>query len=311
MIKHDFDFDPTCGYSEKELLALRPPDNEPADFKAFWEDVYRQTLEISSDIDMREIWSPEPDVKCYELHYKSLDGLKVGAWLSRPEKSKGGIVVGHGYGGCPQPSLVKDFTVITPCSRGFSLSNNLDIPWMSSQHVIHGLESKETYVLKGATADIWRAASVLLELFPDTLPNLNYSGGSYGGGLGALAMAWEKRVRTCYLNVPTFGHTPEFLNFKCSGSAYAVHDYYEKHPDMLKVLAYFNAVAAAKYISIPSLITPALFDPVVLPPGQFAINNAVPEQYRTTVVLLCGHFRTPENDKILAKVEKLQTELFS
>jgi cephalosporin-C deacetylase len=310
MIKHDFDFDPTCGYSKQELLAMRPPDNEPADFKEFWEDVYRQALEISSDIDMREIWSPEPDVKCYELHYTSLDGLKVGAWLSRPQKSKGGIIIGHGYGNCPAPSLVKDFTVITPCSRGFSLSNNIDIPWQVPYHVVHGLESKESYVIKGATADIWRAASVLLEIFPDTRSNLNYSGGSYGGGLGALAMAWEKRVRTCYLNVPTFGHTPEFFNFKCAGSAYAIHDYYEKHPDVLKILAYFNAAAAAKYISIPTLVTPALFDPVVLPPGQFAINNAVPEQYRTTIVLLCGHFRTPENDEILKNVEKLKNELF-
>jgi cephalosporin-C deacetylase len=311
MIKHDFDFDPTCGYSEKELLALSPPDNEPDDFKAFWEDVYQQTLMLSSDIKMREIWSLEPDVKCYELHYKSLDGLDVGAWLSRPEKSKGGIVVGHGYGGCPKPSLVKDFTVITPCSRGFSLSNNIDIPCMSSEHVVHGIESKETYVIKGAVADIWRAASVLLELFPDTQSNLNYSGGSYGGGLGALAMAWEKRVRACWLNVPTFGHCPEFFDFKCVGSANAILNYHKKHPEVTKVFAYFNAAAAAKYINIPTLVTPALFDPVVLPPRQFAVNNAIPEQYRETVILLCGHFHTSENDEILEEVHKLKIELFT
>ena len=311
MIKHDFDFDPTCGYSEKDLLAMSAPDTEPADFKEFWEDAYKQTLDISSDIEMREIWSPEPDVKCYELHYKSLDGLKVGAWLTRPENSKGGIVVGHGYGGCPKPSLVKDFTVIAPCSRGFSLSNNLDIPWMSSRHVLYGIESKETYVLKGATADIWRAASVLLELFPDTESNLNYSGGSYGGGLGALAIAWEKRVRTCYLNVPTFGHHPSRLQFKCVGSGEAVRNYHKDHPEVTKVLAYFDAATAAQYITIPTLVTPALFDPSVLPPGQFAVNNAIPDQYKKTVILLCGHFSTPENDNILKKVEQLKNELFS
>jgi len=311
MIKHDFDFDPTCGYSEQELLALSPPDNEPDDFKAFWEDVYQQTLKVSSHIDIREIWSPEPDVKCYELHYKSLDGLKVGAWLTRPKNSKGGIVIGHGYGNPSTPVIIKDFTVIMPCSRGFSLSKNIDIPWIVPNHVVHGIESKETYVIKGATADIWRATSVLLEIFPDTQSNLNYSGGSYGGGLGALAMAWEKRVRACWLNVPTFGHTPEFFNFKCAGSAYAIHDYHEKHPEVTEVLAYFNAVAAAKYINIPTLVTPALFDPVVLPPGQFAVNNAIPKKYKTTVVLLCGHFQTPENDKILEEVYELKTKLFT
>jgi len=311
MIKHNFDFDPTCGYSEQELLALSPPDNEPDDFKAFWKDVYQQTLMMSSDIKMREMWSPEPDVKCYELHYKSLDGLKVGAWLSRPKKSKGGIVIGHGYGNPSTPVIIKNFTVIMPCSRGFSLSNNIDIPWQSAEHVIHGIESKETYVIKGAVADIWRAASVLLEIFPDTQSNLNYSGGSYGGGIGALAMAWEKRVRACWLNVPTFGHFPEFFDFKCVGSANAILNYHEKHPEVKKVLAYFNAVSAAKYINIPTLVTPALFDPVVLPIGQFAVNNAIPKKYKTTVILLCGHFHTPENDKILEKVNELKTELFS
>jgi cephalosporin-C deacetylase len=206
--------------------------------------------------------------------------------------------------------LLEDFTVITPCSRGFSLSNNINIPWLSSYHVIHGIESKKTYVLKGAVADIWRAASVLLELFSDTQSNLNYSGSSYGGGIGALAMAWEKRVKACSLNVPAFGHFQDFFDFKCVGSANAIHNYYEKHPEITEVLAYFNAASAAKYIKIPTLITPALFDPVVLPPGQFAINNAIPEQYRKTFVLLCGHFRTPENDELLKEVAELKTELF-
>lgn len=311
MIKHDFDFDPTCGYSEKELLAMTAPGTEPADFKEFWQDVYQQAMALSTKVKMREIWSPEPDVKCYELRYKSLDGLDVGAWLTRPENSKGGIVVGHGYGGCPAPSLIKDFTVIMPCSRGFSLSNNIDIPWLPDAHIVHGIESKETYVFKGAVADIWHATSVLLELFPDTQKNLNYSGGSYSGGLGALSMAWEKRVKACYLNVPAFGHFSSFFNFKCAGSGNILQAYHQEHPEVSEVLAYFDAATAAGYINIPTLITPALFDPVVLPPGQFAINNAIPEQYRKTVILLCGHFQTPENDKILETVEILKTELFN
>jgi cephalosporin-C deacetylase len=311
MIKHDFDFDPTCGYSKKDLLAMTPPDTEPDDFVEFWENTYARAMNISSEIKMREICSPEPDAKCYEVRFKSLGGLEIGAWLSRPVKSGGGIVVGHGYGGIPTPVLVKDFTVITPCSRGFNLSNCLEIPWWASGHVITGVESRETYVLRGAVADIWRAASVMLELFPDTKSNLNYSGGSYGGGLGALAAAWEKRFKSAYLNVPTFGHHPSRLKFKCTGSGEAVRQYWKEHPEVTDVLAYFDAATAAEYITIPTLCTPALFDPCVLPPGQFAVNNAIPEEFRQTVILLCGHYSTPENDEILKEVETLKTKLFS
>jgi cephalosporin-C deacetylase len=166
-------------------------------------------------------------------------------------------------------------------------------------------------VLKGATADVWRTASVLLELFPDTEPNINYSGSSYGGAIGALAMPWEKRFRTGYLNVPTFGHHPSRLQFKCVGSGESVRNYHKDHPGVTEVLAYFDAATAAQYITIPTLVTPALFDPAVLPSGQFAVNNAIPEKYKKTIILLCGHFNTPENDEILKEVNKQKTKLFS
>ena len=310
-IEHDFEFDPTCGYSEADLLAMGLPETEPEDFCDFWQDTYEQTLQIKSEISQRRIWSPSPDVAVYELRYKSFGGIDVGAWLSVPKNPVGGIVEGHGYGGIARPSLYDDFAVIAPCIRGFNLSNSPDIPWNSAEHVIHGIENKESYVLRGSVADIWRAASVLLELFPGLSGNLNYTGGSFGGGLGALSVPWERRLKTAYWHVPTFGHHPSRLLFQSTGSGESVRKYHANHPEAVEVLKYFDAATAAQYVKIPVLCSPALFDPCVLPPGQFAVNNAVPEQYRTTVIYPAGHYFIKENVPVQEKIDKLKREMFA
>ncbi len=311
MIEHDYDFDPTCGYNKEQLLAVKAPNNKPADFESFWESLYDKTCDMTSQVRLRQIWSPKPDVEAYEVRYTSLDGIAVGAWLTRPKRSKGGIVEGHGYGGIPHPSLYDDFTVIAPCSRGFNLSNSPDIPWEGHAHVLHGIESKESYVIRGSVGDIWRAASILIELFPDTETNLNYTGASFGGGIGALSIPWDKRFKSAYLDVPTFGNHPIRLKYKSIGSSEAVRNHSLTHPEVINVLKYFDAATAAEHISIPTICSPALFDPAVIPPGQFAVNNSIPEKHRQTFIFPAGHFNIKENNPIREEINAAKRKLFS
>jgi len=290
MISHDFPFDPTCGYSREQLLAVGLPDTEPADFAAFWQATYAEALAIRSGIDVRPVWSPDPGTEVFEVRFGSLGGARIGAFVSRPRESRGGLVVGHGYGAFSAPVLRQGLTVIVPCIRGFGLSTAAEFPWVAGQHVLCGIPSRETYILRGAVADLWRAAAVLAELYPDTAANLVYSGGSFGGGLGALAVPWDRRFRAAHLDVPTFGHHPLRLRFRSNGSGEAVRTYHAEHPEVTAVLAYFDAATAARYLRVPVVCTPARFDPTVVPPGQFAVNNAIPAEYRRTFILEAGHW---------------------
>jgi cephalosporin-C deacetylase len=295
MISHTFPFDPTCGYSREQLLAVTPPDTEPPDFADFWRATYAETLALRSATAVRRIWSPDPGTAVSEVRFDSLGGARLGAFVSRPQNSRGGLVVGHGYGVFAAPVLRRDLTVIAPCIRGFGLSTAPEFPWMSGQHVLCGIQSRETYILRGAVADLWRAATVLLELYPDTAANLVYSGGSFGGGLGALALPWDRRLRAGSLDVPTFGHHPLRLRFPSNGSGESVRQYHAEHPEIEAVLAYFDAATAATHIRVPVVCTPARFDPAVVPPGQFAVNNAIPAEYRQTFVLEAGHWTCAED----------------
>ena len=296
-IKHDFPFDPTNGHTLEQLLAVRGPE-EPAGFRAFWEENYRLTMAMKPTYFIeREIWSPRPEERIYRIRVKNWDNTEFVMWITRPEKSCGGLLLGQGYGNPATPPVSTfGLTAAFACVRGLGMSQCKEFPWDTKKHVIHGIQSKETYILRGVIADQWMAASVLLDMFPDTAENLNYSGGSMGGGMGALLLPWDNRFKAAYLNVPTFGAEIRF-DYPSTGSGEACRQYILEHPEARQVLAWFDASAAAKYIRIPVCATPAVFDPCVAPVGQFSIVNAIPEKYKTVFIRDTGHFAPTEHDR--------------
>ncbi len=311
-MEHDFEFDPTCGFSKDELLEIQPPDNEPEDFAAFWRDAFEETASQPLNIETKKLWSPNPEIGVYEVYFDSIEAQRIGAWITIPKNPVGGVVCGHGYGGRAWFDTYwaeNGFAAIYVCIRGFNLSSCLEIPWKSSQHVIHNIDSKDKYVLKGATADTWRAVDMLTEMCPSVLKNLNYDGSSFGGGMGALALAWDKRFKAGHLGVPTFGNHPIRLKFESTGSGESVRQYSKTHPQVMDVLKYYDAATAAKYIKIPMLCSPALFDPSVIPPGQFAVTNALKNS--ETVILPAGHYNFEGEKELYGKLMNKRLTLFA
>lgn len=298
--------------TQEELLKLTAPE-EPEGFVAFWQETYAlATAQTPVWHIEREIWSPQEGVRTYLIRAKEWDNREFSLWISRPENSKGGIVSGQGYGNPATPGYFDSMTVCFPCIRGLGLSQCKDIPWEVNKHVLWGIGSKETYILRGAVSDLWTAASVLLEMFPDTAENLCYSGGSMGGGMGALMLPWDKRFHAAYLIVPSFGGNHVRLFVPSKGSGEAVRLYVQEHPEAKKVLSWFDAATAAKYISIPTIALPALEDPVVAPCGQFSVVNSIPEKYKKMYILDKGHSAPSDKDKtLLEKVDQEKKELFT
>ena len=61
----------------------------------------------------------------------------------------------------------------------------------------------------------------------------------------------------------------------------------------MDTLRYYDAALAARHIRVPMHVAAALFDPVVAPPSQFAIYNALAGP-KELFVLDGGHFDYPE-----------------
>jgi cephalosporin-C deacetylase len=295
-MRHDFPFDPRYGHDIDALLKVGLPE-EPEGFEAFWRDLYRQTLRVPPNVTRLEVPTNRPGVKVYEIEYDSLDGFRVGGWLTVPADGviRRGMVVGHGYGGRSEPDFgprQAQTAAIFPCGRGFDRSARPDLPSVASDHVVFGIESRDTYIHGRCAADLWAALTALLSLFPHLAGVVDYAGTSFGGGMGALAVPWDARLRRAFLDVPSFGNHPLRLTMECVGSGEFVRRYFRLHPEVTKVLAYFDAATAARHITIPTFVAAAAFDPAVPPPGQFAVYNAIPGPKRL-FVRQTGHFPNP------------------
>jgi cephalosporin-C deacetylase len=290
--------DATYGYDLGRLLQVPAPAGPP-DFADFWRATYEQTLALPLNLAHREIESPNPRFKLFEVEFDSLGGTRIGGWISFPADGNfvRGVVQGHGYGGREEPGFDvpgPPAVTIFPCASGFHRSAQPDIPNAGHAHVLHGIEQRETYIHRANAAEIWSSASVLLQLFPH-LEQLHYMGGSFGGGIGALAIAWEPRFQRAYLDVPSFGNHPLRVTLPCGGSGESVRLLHQSRPEVLDVLQYFDAATAARYTEIPVFVAAALSDPGVPPPGQFAVYNGLAGE-KELFVRQTGHPNTPEDD---------------
>ncbi|WP_295438708.1 acetylxylan esterase [uncultured Thiodictyon sp.] len=123
---HEYAFDPSCGYSLDDLLAVEPPP-ESADFAAFWRGRYHRSLGVAPNPRLRSSGEAHPRFCVHDLEYDSTDGFPIRGWLLTPRHGppRRGFVLGHGYGGIEAPPLDlprEDAAYLVPCFRGLSRS---------------------------------------------------------------------------------------------------------------------------------------------------------------------------------------------
>ncbi|MGW4233565.1 acetylxylan esterase [Streptomyces sp. NPDC004980] len=315
---HDFPFDPTHGRTLDELLRIPAPD-APEDFEAFWRTRYEAARAVDTAPEAGPAEEERDGVRLHGVSFTSVGGVRLGGWLALPVDgpAEHGFVIGHGYGGRQEagpdvPLPLPGSAAILPCVRGMGGRGlRPDIPGEADAHVLHGIGSRDTYVIGDCVADLWCAASAFQELLPRLAGTrrLGYLGESFGGGLGALALPWDDRFGAAQLTVPTFGNHPLRLTLPSTGSGESVRVRHREHPGVSEVLRYFDAATAAARLELPTLVAAALFDPAVPPPGQFAVHNALPGP-RELQVLSAGHFAYDGRDRELAELDARRTRFF-
>lgn len=304
---HPYDFDPTCGMDLDALFAVAPPP-APAGFDDFWAERHRAARAVDPAPRLRRSALAHDDWHVLDVVFASTGGFAIGGWLLLPKKGRvrRGLVVGHGYGGRTAPDFdlaAPENAVLFPCFRGLSLSARPPISPDPDWHVLHDIDKPGRYIVGGCVEDLWTAVSALLALYPWLEGRIGYSGISFGGGIGALAIAHDRRIDRGQLSLPTFGHQPLRLKLPSVGSARAVQGYAKKHEDVIETLKFYDAATAAGAITVPMLVAVARFDPAVAPPCQFAVANALSENCKQTVILDAGHVDYPgasEQKRLLA-----------
>ncbi len=309
-------FDPSYGYNLEQLLHIEPPPLPP-DFTSFWQSRYKNAINLDTCPRLKHSDIFHADFECYDLSYQSTDDLTMGGWLLTPKNSpiKRGVIVGHGYGGRDGPEFslpIANSAFLFPCFRGLSRSRHWSISENPSYHVLHNIDNPDLYVLGGCVEDLWLATSSLLQLFPETAGHIAYLGISFGGGIGAMALPYETRIQRAHFNVPSFGNQPLRLQLPTLGSAAAVQNFQRQHGNILATLQYYDAAIAAQLIRCPVHIAAALSDPVVAPPGQFSIYNALVNE-KKLFVLDQGHSeyscQPAQNKALLLELQEFFSQL--
>lgn len=300
MFKHSYPFDPTYGYDLEALLCIEGPVG-PEDFAEFWKRAYGEAMEVFPKPEIADTGKDEKGWRQFDLRYRSTEGFEIGGWLLAPTEGlvRRGIVIGHGYGGRDGPDFHLDFpetALIFPCFRGLSRSAVSPISREPRWHVLHDLDKRDRYIHRGCVQDIWVAVSALLRLFPQTKGHIGYMGISFGGGIGGLALPWDTRIERAHFNVPSSGNQPLRLILPTTGAAASEQEFSKRFEgDLLSTLLYYDSAVAARYIHVPVHCACALFDPVVPPPGQFSVYNAL-RGPKELYVLEAGHFDYPQKE---------------
>lgn len=288
---------PRQQFSLDELYAQRAG-RAPAGYASRWQQWYAAALEVDPQLAVHHSYEHD-GWRVKEFTFQSTDGVTIGGWLIEPlhQKVERIFLCGHGYGGRGGPDFGLPFenaAYFFPCARGISKSPHHQISHEPKWHVLHDLQDPERYIMRGCCEDFWVGVTAIQRLYPHLSDKLYYLGISLSGGVGCLALAWEKRIAKAHVNVPTFGHQQLRLQVRSVGSAASVQKFARQNPGVAeKTLRWFDAAIAARQIRIPIHFACALADPAVTPLGQFAIYNAVKSK-KQLFVLNAGHLDYPE-----------------
>lgn len=296
--KHDYSFDPSYGYTLDELLGVGAPE-APEGYDAFWKTRFEGAVQLDPSPVLTETGKVKNGWREFDLEYRSTDGAKIKGWCLLPESGevRRVFVLMHGYGGIETPVTnfpFKDAALFFPCARGISRSKFPPVSANPLWHVLHDIQDRRKYVHGGCVEDVWLGVSAALRLYPECDGHVGLLGISFGGGIGAMALAFDPRVQRAHFNVPSFGNHPLRYRLKTTGSGAAVQAAWKRKPALIEsTLAYYDAAIAATRIKVPVHFACARFDPMVAPPGQFAVHNAVSGP-KELFVFTAGHFDYPE-----------------
>jgi len=314
MMNSILEFDPFGDYPLDDLLNVTTP-RAPRGFDDFWQGAYRDALAHYVSPTLHDTGRVHEQWKIYQLSFNSTNAITIKGCLLVPLDGKvtRAFVVGHGYAGRDGPDyhlLFPEAALYFPCCRGISDSICESISDDPYWHVIHDIDNRDNYIIRGCVEDIWLSVSALEKLFWGAKGHIGLLGISFSGGVGMLALAQDKRIKKAHFNQPTFGHYALRLRIPTYGSGKSIQDFYQRDPyTLIRTLRYYDAAFAASRVTVPVHFALALRDCVVTPPGQFAIYNQVTSE-KHHYLLDAGHENYPNQEQQFAELNTDLIEFF-
>jgi len=289
------------GLSEAETLSHTVSGKPPRGFDAYWHET-REAIE-SMPVSFRGTI----DGPINEVVFESWRAVRIVGRLMLPEHHatgslRGAVITTHGYeadDGFPdeqEPWTDSGLATLRLRIRGYPPST-LDVPDLRDDWILHGIESPETWIVRGAVVDLMQAYRCLRRRVGPACP-ISLHGESFGGGLAVIAAAQLAAMgdppARLAIALPSFGDWRWRRERYCNGAGGQINAMLKAMradaDRIMQTLLYGDACFHARKITIPTLCKLALRDDVVPAPAAAAVFNALQSPVKARLVTPFGHF---------------------
>ena len=285
----------------------RPQDHitsvtKPEDLDEFWQDIQDQLTRIPLDPEIEPLpMRSTPEVEAFEIHYSSLDNVRIAGWYCRPREGTidgpfPGLSLVPGY--VSEPTFPKSwaklgYAALGVAPRGKLRSNgqfNPGYPGLLTQNIT----DKNTYSYRGFYADALRAIDFMLTL-PEVDPSrIGVHGSSQGGALSLVTSALRSEcIAASALGAPYLVGYMDSARLTHSYPYEEMNEYLrlypEREPQVRETLNYFDCLNLAPQITCPTLIYAGLNDDVCPPETAYDLVKVMHDEVIFHTYDRCGH----------------------
>jgi cephalosporin-C deacetylase len=260
----------------------------PDDFDDFWNKIMMEVESIPLNPSVKHVpGRSTKDVDVYEIHYDSLDNLRIAGWYCVPKETyiEGpypGLLLVPGY--VSEPTFPKSWAKMGYASVGVAPRGKL----RSNRHfnpgypglLVNNIIDRNTYSYRGFYIDACRAVDFLLSRDEVDHTRIGVHGSSQGGALTITTAALRNDVITC--GAAGAPYLCGFMDSAALTHSYPyeeINEYLRQHPDheplVRETVAYFDGVNFAPDVKAPMFVYIGLEDDVCPPETGYAVYNAM------------------------------------
>jgi cephalosporin-C deacetylase len=260
---------------------------KPEDFDDFWQKAKNELSDVEPNfqcIRMPSMCTPTCNV--YLVQMQSLGNITVRGWLTEPVTKKlnkkfSVILCLPGYQIPLSPIMTAgdpDVAFLTLNVRGQGNSREF-INTRHDEFVIHHIDNKNKYVMRGVVMDCIRAMDFIFSRSELKHDNVFVKGGSMGGFLAMATASLDKRVNLCSAQSPIFADVRSLIK-RVTFPITSINMYLKTQPGLtldkiLENLDYFDVKNFAPNIKCKFLMSIGLLDTYVPPANDYTVFNSM------------------------------------
>lgn len=307
-----------------ELLAYRPPRDEPADFDAFWSDTLAESRAVRTPAVATDVDSRLETIRAADVTFSGFAGQPIKAWLLWPAGRTGPLptvveYIGYGGGrGRPVDWLVyasAGYAHLVMDTRGqggnWRSGDTSDIEPTGTGPQFPGVMTRgildpATYYYRRLMTDAALAVEAARDLPIVDGSRILVAGASQGGGLALSTAALAPGVSAAIVDVPFLSHYRRAVEVTDEHPYGEIRGFLRSHrrdeDQVFRTLAYFDGRAFAARATIPAMFSVGLEDEITPPSTVFAAYNEYAGPKEIRVWPYSGH-EASEADQILERLE--------